>query len=117
MSRRLFVETVIRCDPDTLWQHTQSPAEHQRWDLRFTRIDYLPRPDPAQPQRFTYAVRMVPGLTVSGVGSTVGDRASRDGGRTSVLRFASSDRLSLIRSGAGYWRYLPTDTGIRFSTG
>lgn len=117
MSRRLFIETVIRCDLDALWQRTQDPADHQRWDLRFTRIHYLPRPDPAQPQQFRYAVRVLPGLFVSGIGSTVGDRTSRDGGRTSVLRFASSDRLSLIRSGAGYWRYLPTENGVRFWTG
>lgn len=35
MSRRLFVETVIRCDLDTLWERTQDPAAHQRWDLLF----------------------------------------------------------------------------------
>ncbi|HEY4018983.1 MAG TPA: hypothetical protein VGM75_09875 [Pseudonocardiaceae bacterium] len=117
MSRRLFIETVIRCDLDTLWHRTQDPAQHQRWDLRFTRIHYLPRPDPGQPQRFRYTVRVLPGLTVSGVGSTVAERGNRDGCRTSVLRFASADPLSLIQSGAGYWRYLPTEAGIRFWTG
>ncbi|HJP76705.1 MAG TPA: hypothetical protein VJ914_20715 [Pseudonocardiaceae bacterium] len=35
MSRQLFVETLIRCDLDALWQRTQNPADHQRWDLRF----------------------------------------------------------------------------------
>jgi hypothetical protein len=117
VSRRLFIETVIRCDLDTLWQRTQDPAAHQRWDLRFTRIDYLPRPDRAQPQRFRYAVRVLPGLLIGGTGSTVGDQARRDGGWTSVLRFASPHPLSLIRSGSGYWRYLPFDGGIRFRTG
>jgi hypothetical protein len=117
MSRRLFIETVIRCDLDALWERTQDPAAHQRWDLRFTRIDYLPKPDLTLPQRFRYAVRILPGLTISGTGSTVGDRAGRDAGWTSVLRFASAHPLSLIRSGSGYWRYLPIDGGIRFRTG
>lgn len=112
MPGRLFAETVIRCDPGLLWQRTQDPAAHQRWDLRFTRIDYLPRTDPAQPQRFRYAVRVLPGLTVSGTGSTVART-----GRVCALRFGSAHPLSLIRSGAGYWRYLPGQDGIRFRTG
>lgn len=113
MPGRLFVETVIRCDLDMLWQRTQDPSAHQRWDLRFTRIDYLPRPDPAQPQRFRYAVIVLPGLTVSGTGSTVSSRTRR----ASALRFGSAHPMSLIRSGAGYWRYLPSGDGIRFRTG
>ncbi|HEY2694872.1 MAG TPA: hypothetical protein VGJ45_05345 [Pseudonocardiaceae bacterium] len=113
MPGRLFVETVIRCDLDMLWQRTQDPSAHQRWDLRFTRIDYLPRPDPAQPQRFRYAIIVLPGLTVSGTGSTVSSRSRR----ASALRFGSAHPMSLIRSGAGYWRYLPSGDGIRFRTG
>src|SRR5262249_38204563 len=40
-----------------------------------------------------------------------------DGTRTSALRFASDHPLSLIREGAGYWRYVPTGVGVRFLTG
>ncbi|GDY62691.1 hypothetical protein SAV14893_020840 [Streptomyces avermitilis] len=39
----LYIETRIRRDLDDLWTHTQDPARHQRWDLRFTEIDYLAR--------------------------------------------------------------------------
>ena len=119
----LYVETLIRSDPEPLWRLTQEPHQHQRWDLRFTEIDYLPQPDPAlrfdpaQPQRFRYAVRLLPGLSVSGVGLCAGERIRPDGTRTSVLRFASAHPLSLIRSGSGYWRYVPTADGIRFLTG
>ncbi len=48
----IYVETLIRAPLDSLWTHTQTPELHQQWDLRFSRIAYLPRPDPAAPQRF-----------------------------------------------------------------
>ena len=46
MGKPIYVEIAIRAPLDELWRRTQSPDLHQRWDLRFTRIDYLPRPDP-----------------------------------------------------------------------
>ncbi|MEW1795240.1 MULTISPECIES: hypothetical protein [Streptomyces] len=112
----LYVETSIRTEMDTLWQRTQDPAQHQRWDLRFSEIDYLPRP-PGEPQRFRYAVRILPFLTVSGTGISAGDSGGADGRRVSVLRFASAHPLSLLAEGSGYWRYVPTPDGIRFLTG
>ncbi|MFE9298779.1 hypothetical protein [Streptomyces niveus] len=112
----LYVETSIRTEMDTLWQLTQDPAQHQRWDLRFSEIDYLPRP-PGEPQRFRYAVRILPFLTVSGTGISAGERGGADGRRVSVLRFASAHPLSLLAEGSGYWRYVPTPDGIRFLTG
>jgi uncharacterized membrane protein YphA (DoxX/SURF4 family) len=33
------------------------------------------------------------------------------------LKFWSDDPKSLIREGGGYWRYVPTDDGLRFLTG
>ncbi|MEO5679829.1 MAG: DoxX-like family protein, partial [Acidimicrobiales bacterium] len=39
-----------------------------------------------------------------------------DGSRWSGLKFWADDRRSLIEAGAGYWRYVPTDDGIRFLT-
>ncbi|MEV8343813.1 hypothetical protein [Streptomyces niveus] len=112
----LYVETRIRTEMDTLWQRTQDPAQHQRWDLRFSEIDYLPRPS-GEPQRFRYAVRILPFLTVSGTGISAGENGGADGRRVSVLRFASAHPLSLLAEGSGYWRYVPTPDGIRFLTG
>lgn len=112
----LYVEARIRTEMDTLWERTQDPAHHQRWDLRFTEIDQLPRP-PGEPQRFRYAVRVLPFLTVSGTGVSAGESGGPDGRRVSVLRFASAHPLSLLAEGSGYWRYVPTPDGIRFLTG
>jgi hypothetical protein len=113
--RALYVETLIRAPLDEVWRVTQDPAEHQRWDLRFARITYLPG-EPGAPTRFRYATRLL-GVEIAGTGITVGERDRADGTRTSALRFASPSRLSPIRAGAGYWRYIPTAGGIRFLTG
>ncbi len=112
----IFVETFVRASMDALWAHTQDPDVHQRWDLRFSRIEYLPKVRPEEPQRFRYATRMGFGLAVAGVGESVAERDLWDGGRTSSLRFSSDNPLSLIREGSGYWKYAPSADGIRFTT-
>jgi hypothetical protein len=101
---------------ERVWQLTQEPDVHQRWDLRFSRIEYLPRPNPEEPQRFLYETRIGFGLSIRGTGESIATRTAVDGSATSSLRFASEDALSLIREGAGYWRYIPTADGVRFLT-
>ncbi|MFF3320823.1 hypothetical protein [Streptomyces sp. NPDC002889] len=111
----LYIEALIRVDPDTLWERTQQPTQHQRWDLRFTEIDHLPCV-PGEPQRFRYATWVLPFLTVAGTGVSAGE-CHRAGDRVSALRFASPHPLSLLKEGSGYWRYIPGPGGIRFLTG
>ncbi|MHC0434106.1 hypothetical protein ACX6XY_28640 [Streptomyces sp. O3] len=116
----LYIEARIRADLDVLWERTQDPAQHQRWDLRFTEIDYLPQ-TPGEPRRFRYATRVLPGLTVAGTGVSAGEKRRPDGTRTSALRFSSAHPLSLLAEGGGYWRYVPDGDadggGVRFVTG
>ena len=112
----IYVEILVRAPIETLWAHTQTPQLHERWDLRFTRIEYLPRVDAASPQLFRYATRIGFGLEINGEGESAGEAVRADGTRTSALKFGSSDRLSLIRDGSGYWKYVPTSDGIRFLT-
>ncbi|KQM81027.1 hypothetical protein ASE68_18155 [Agromyces sp. Leaf222] len=110
-----------------MWRLSQEPSEHARWDLRFSSIV----PEPASPasgrragvgttdaaaRRFTYT-RRVPFHTVHGVGVSLGETDRPDGSRTSALRFSTSDHLSPIRSGRGYWRYTTDAGGTRFITG
>ena len=113
----IYVEHRIRAPLDLVWSHTQDPDLHERWDLRFTDIDYVPRSDPAAPQRFRYATRLGFGIAVVGEGETVGERDRADGIRVSALRFWSAQARSLIREGRGYWKYIPTDDGAVFITG
>jgi hypothetical protein len=112
----IYVEILVRAPLDALWAHTQTPELHERWDLRFSTIEYLPRATDVSPQRFRYATRIGFGLEISGEGETTGQRDAADGSSTSALRFASDAPLSLIREGSGYWKYIPTRDGVRFLT-
>lgn len=111
----IYVETLIRGRVEDLWRRTQDPALHERWDLRFSEIDYMAR-DGDGPQRFRYETRIGLGLRVSGEGESTGTRDGVGGERTSSLRFWSTDPKSLIREGSGYWQYVPTADGVRFLT-
>lgn len=92
----------------------------RRWDLRFTRITPTGRAA-AGHETFEYVLDL-PGhrlhrRTLAGTGTSVGERHRPDGTRTSALRFSTPDRLSLLRRGSGYWRYVPGPDGVRFLTG
>ncbi|MFG1696952.1 hypothetical protein [Nonomuraea sp. NPDC049309] len=102
---RIYVETLISADIDQVWRTTQDLALHQRWDLRFGRITPLPS------GHMRYST-----LGISGTAVATGNRDGPGGTRTSALRFGSTHPLSPIRSGSGYWRYLPTPNGLRFLT-
>lgn len=113
---KLYVETFIDGSMDELWEKTQTPDLHQRWDLRFTEIRYLPRPDDSLPQQFLYKTRIGFGMAIAGTGETVGTRLNHHQ-RTSALKFWSDDPKSLIKAGSGYWKYEQAENGVRFVTG
>jgi hypothetical protein len=110
----IYVETLIGAPMERVWQATQDPESHRRWDARFGRIDPLPGGSPA---RFRYETTVLPGVRIGGYGWHAGERSRPDGTRTSALRFGSDDPRSLIAAGSGYWRYLPGTGGVRFLTG
>ena len=112
----IYVEILVRAPIDALWAHTQTPALHEQWDLRFSRIEYLPIAHDTDPQRFRYTTRLGCGLAVSGQGETVGHRTLAEGSAFSALRFRSAEPVSIIREGSGYWKYVPTADGVRFLT-
>jgi DoxX-like family len=112
----IYVEILIRAPMDAVWEHTQNPALHERWDLRFSTIEYVPRAHKLETQKFRYVTRIGFGLQVAGEGESVGERDSGVGCRVSSLKFSSDDSRSIIREGSGYWKYIPTPEGIRFLT-
>jgi hypothetical protein len=112
----IYVEILIRSNIGEIWRHTQDPQLHELWDLRFTKIQYLPRASEAEPQRFIYTTRIGFGLQISGEGESTGNREESTGRRTSALKFWSTDPKSLIEEGSGYWRYIPMQNGVRFLT-
>ncbi len=113
--RPIYVEIHLHSSLEDVWRLTQTPDLHTRWDMRFNDIEYLPRSEDSQPQRFYYRTRIGFGLNISGEGESLG-RHETSGERTSSLKFWSSDRKSLIREGSGYWKYIQTDDGLRFLT-
>lgn len=112
----IYVEILISGGVDEIWQRTQVPELHELWDLRFTRIQYLPRQSENEPQRFLYSTRIGFGLHIDGEGESTGTKEDATGVRTSALKFWSCDTKSLIEDGSGYWRYVPTQNGTRFLT-
>jgi uncharacterized membrane protein YphA (DoxX/SURF4 family) len=111
----IYIEVPIKAPIETIWKHTQDPALHEQWDLRFSTIRYLPRTDDG-PQQFLYATRIGFGLEIAGKGESIAQRDKPDGSRVSSLKFSSEESLSLIREGSGYWKYIPTPDGVRFLT-
>lgn len=113
--RPLYVEIRINASLDRVWQLSQNPKAHPRWDLRFSRI--IPCEEDEQGQvRFRYEFAL-PLHLIQGTGTSLGHRHRADGQATSVLKFDTADKLSPIGPGAGYWRYIPTEDGLRFITG
>ncbi|MCH8852095.1 MAG: DoxX-like family protein [Planctomycetes bacterium] len=109
---KLTAETTIRDEDDKLWNLTQEPHQHARWDLRFTDISYLPKSEPDEVQRFAYVTKLAGRIKVEGWGETVAERENRG----SRLRFGSDDWKSLIREGAGFWAYQKNANGVNFRT-
>ncbi|MGW9628126.1 SRPBCC family protein [Microbacterium sp. NPDC055521] len=114
-SRALYVEVLIRAEMETIWELTQDPELHPRWDLRFSRIEQT-GVDPTGRSLFRYE-RALPLHVIRGVGVSLGEKSRADGTRTSALAFSTDDRVSPLRNGRGYWCYVPTDEGVRFITG
>lgn len=86
----IYAEIVIDEGLNRIWHHKQEPHLHQRWDLRITKIEYLPKASPDEPQRFHYETRIG---AIAGMGESMGDRTPERGDTTSSLKFAS-----------GYWK-------------
>lgn len=100
---------------DRVWELTQDPQQHVRWDARFSRI--VPaqvREDRAQEFRYELDITV---RTLRGTGVSRGDRLSPRGERTSALIFTPSDAFSPLGPGRGYWRCVPVEGGVRFFTG
>ncbi|WP_058950636.1 DoxX-like family protein [Oceanobacillus picturae] len=110
----IYVELPIHTDMESLWEATQRPDHHEKWDLRFSSITYLPKKE-GNPQRFSYQTKIGFGLRIKGWGESVGSYQAKDDARTSSLHFGTDQKISLIREGRGYWKYKPeSDNTVTF---
>lgn len=113
--RPIYVEVGIRAPMERVWNLSQDPALHPRWDLRFSRIIPTERNEQGL-LHFRYEFHL-PFHVIRGTGTSLGHRYRSDGQATSVLQFDTGDPVSPIGQGSGYWRYIPTGDGVRFITG
>lgn len=113
--RQIYVEILVRSSMENLWELSQDPALHPRWDLRFSRIIPTGVGSDGHSQ-FRYEFQL-PFYAITGTGTSLGHKTTASGQATSVLKFSTSNPLSPIGPGSGYWRYIPVDQGIRFITG
>ncbi|WP_240455739.1 hypothetical protein [Virgibacillus sp. Bac332] len=61
-NKPIYVEIPIQSDTETIWKFTQTPDLHEKWDLRFSSISYLPKDEVKQQQKFSYKSRIGFGL-------------------------------------------------------
>lgn len=111
----VYVEIKIKSSMDKLWNATQSPELHTKWDLRFSSITYLPEKE-NEPQHFTYKRALPFGREIEGWGISAGSNTGKNGESTSSLHFGTDDALSPIKEGRGYWKYIPEEDDISFIT-
>ncbi|MER2000237.1 MAG: DoxX-like family protein [Lysinibacillus sp.] len=112
----IYVEIDIDCPIEKAWQYTQQPDLHAQWDLRFSSITYNEKQHEDDPQSFTYTTKVVPGISVSGWGASIGTNEKSSGVKTSSLHFGTPQLISPIKEGRGYWQYVPRAKGITFLT-
>jgi len=116
MGKPIYVELDINAPIDDVWETTQNPKLHERWDLRFSQIDYLPKEHEDYVQTFHYETRIGFGLRIHGIGESVGSAEKESGEKVSALKFSSDQPLSLIKEGRGYWKYEQKEKHTRFLT-
>lgn len=113
--RALYVEIFIAAPLERVWELTQDPAQHARWDGRFSAIHpTVVRDNGAQEFRYELGLGV---HTIRGTGVSLGEKRAAAGTRTSALLFTTDDPLSPLGTGRGYWRYIPEGDGVRFITG
>ena len=109
---KIIVEAIVPCDVETLWERSQNPALHIRWDLRFSHIEYLDERDEKGFQLMDYRTKIGFGMEIKGIGRYLQNTPLKH----STFEFESSDWKSIIKLGRGIWQYKPCAEGTYFRT-
>ena len=110
--RKIVVEAVIPAPAELVWERSQDPVEHVRWDIRFNDIRYRDDKDDRGFSLMDYRTRIGFGVTVDGVGRYLQNSPPHH----STFEFESSDWKSLITKGRGIWQYELLGDGTYFKT-
>ncbi|PRO65449.1 DoxX-like family protein [Alkalicoccus urumqiensis] len=114
-SKPIYIEIPILAPVEKVWEMSQDPQLHEQWDLRFSSITYLPKESADDPQSFLYENKFGM-IRVAGWGVSRGTHNQKDGSKTSSLHFGTDQKISPIKEGKGYWKYIPTNDGTTFLT-
>jgi len=110
--RKIVVEAIIPAPVEIVWERSQDPVEHVRWDIRFNDIRYRDDKDDRGFSLMDYRTRIGFGVTVDGIGKYLQNSPPHH----STFEFESDDWKSLITRGRGIWQYEPVGDGTYFKT-
>ena len=100
-NNKIVVEVLIEAPVAEVWELSQNPDEHVKWDIRFSEIRYLDSRDDKGRPALLYKTKIGFGLSVCGFGYY----AHSTDHEKSVFLFDSNDWKSLITKGRGLWLY------------
>ena len=103
---------MIPAPVELVWERTQVPDLHVRWDIRFTQIRYLKEKDERGFNLMDYRTRIGFGIEVCGYGHYLQSTPLE----LSTFEFDSDDWKSLITNGRGIWLYKRSGQGTYFKT-
>ena len=109
---KIVVEVLVAAPLPLIWERSQNPEEHIKWDIRFSDIQYLDSCDEKGRPALLYRTKIGFGVSVSGFGYY----AHNSNHEKSVFLFDSHDWKSLITKGRGIWLYEEQDGGTFFKT-
>jgi hypothetical protein len=111
-ARKIVVDAVVPASVDIVWERTQEPLSHVKWDIRFTAIRYLDDVDARGYHLMDYRTNIAFGIEVAGVGRYLHSTPRK----SSTFEFDSSDWKSIIKDGRGVWLYQDAEGATYFKT-
>lgn len=111
-AKKIIVEVIVPASVETVWARTQEPELHTLWDIRFSRIAYLPEKDARGFSLMDYRTKIGFGIEVAGVGRYLQNSPMKH----STFEFESADWKSIITIGRGIWQYKSCAEGTYFRT-
>ena len=111
-ARKIVVEVTLPAPVERVWERSQEPDQHVRWDIRFDTIRYLDQVDARGFHRMDYRTGIGFGVEIQGFGAFLHSTPLEH----SSFEFDSADWKSLITRGRGVWIYQPVEGGTFFKT-
>lgn len=112
MSNKIVVESLVRTTVEDIWEKTQNPENHIKWDIRFDSITYLKDDGDDDFSKLKYVTTVGFGMKIEGEGKYLHNEKFKQ----STFEFWSDDPKSLIKHGKGIWLYKQEGEKVYFKT-